>query len=106
MHGYCAAPCVDIPLGINTAKQWLRTFCERNSQAGIYDQAALKLECANIQKAFPQPLSLVKNPFDYAVRMVRHAIVTVCRGAGPMGKMVENKGRSWARHIRIFLGKG
>ena len=106
VHGYCATPCVDIPLRINAAKKWLRTLCERNSQAGIYDQAALTLECANMQKAFPPPLSLLKNPCDYAVRVVRHALAALCRGTGPVGNKLENTGRSWARHIRIFLGKG
>lgn len=106
VHGYCATPCVDIPLRIDAAKKWLHTLCERNSQVGIYDQAALKLECANMQKSFPQPLSLVTNPFDYAVRIVRHAVAVMCRCTGPLGKMVENTGRSWARHIRIILGKG
>lgn len=106
VHGYCATPCADIPLRIGAAKKWLRTLCERNSHAGIYDQAALTLECANMQKAFPQSLSLLTNPYDYAVRMLRHAIVAVCHRAGPIGKTLENTGRSCARHIRIFLGKG
>ena len=96
VHAFCACPGRETRAGLRRARRWLRTICDANKIAQIYDQKKLEAVCRAMQNAFPPPLDWAREPRAWLVRQCRHLIFAFCRALGPVG---ENVLRTMKKHV-------
>jgi len=89
IHGSCASLERDIPWRIRQVKSWLQKIQKANTKKGYIPASALEEECEAMLISLAEPLSFLKEPFRYLIKLSLHCFITSCRCTGKFGESLE-----------------
>ena len=89
IHGSCANLERDIPWRVRQVKSWLQKIQKANTRKKYIPTSALEEECEAMLISFAEPLSFLKEPSRYFMKLSLHCFIAFCRCTGKLGESSE-----------------